>query len=288
MTMRNLLSLCALLALSACAIIIVPEGDKAQRPGVLRGNGETASELRPVPALAMLSVGGPVHLEVRVGQAPSLRIDADSNLMSLIHTDTIGDQSGATTLRISVDSQAAPRNPIHIIYTVPQLRHIGANDSASVAVSGLGGAPLHILADGSARLRLTGRVGQLDLRLHDQASIDAPALFSDSASISADGSARVALGPVQGATLNIHQRDAATVQVRGSVQGLNVRVNGSGNLNLSGLTARDASVNHHGTGTVDVTVSHAITARNTGAGQLTLNGNPAFQNINTRVTSVVQ
>jgi hypothetical protein len=80
------------------------------------GDGVAARDQRTVGTVNGLDVSGSIVVDVRVGPATSLVVEADSNLLPLIRTDVRGD-----TLNIYTDRSYRSRNPVHVIYTVPRL-----------------------------------------------------------------------------------------------------------------------------------------------------------------------
>jgi hypothetical protein len=153
--MRKLIALACLAALGGCVIVTPGPGVSYASSGfgadVVDGNGVTAREERQVASLAGLEVGGVAHVDVRVGPAPSLVVEADSNLLPLIRTDARGDR-----LVIGTEGAFRTRNPIHIIYTVPQLTDLHVGGAGRINVTGLNGAALKVRQGGSGAVELAG------------------------------------------------------------------------------------------------------------------------------------
>ena len=89
--MRTLIALACLAALTGCAIIVAPgDGDTrvhtAWSSDAKEGDGVAARDQRTIGTLPALDVSGSLPVEVRVGPAPSLVVEADSNLLPLIRT----------------------------------------------------------------------------------------------------------------------------------------------------------------------------------------------------------
>ncbi|HAK91274.1 GIN domain-containing protein, partial [Massilia timonae] len=162
--MRTLIALASLAALTGCAIIVAP-GDGETRvhtawsSDAKEGNGVAARDQRAIGALPAISVSGSLPVEVRVGPAPSLVVEADSNLLPLIRTETEGD-----TLRIYSEKSLRSKTPLRIVYTVPRLSEVRASGATRVEVSDLAGTPLDVRKSGSSEVRLSGKVGNLNAR----------------------------------------------------------------------------------------------------------------------------
>jgi len=104
--MRTLLALAVAATLSGCIIVAAPPGgDYAvhtpfSSSKTVEGDGVATRDVRQVAALTGLDVGGSMIVEVRVGAAPSLVVEGDSNLVHLVQTETRG-----STLRIGTEGR---------------------------------------------------------------------------------------------------------------------------------------------------------------------------------------
>src|SRR5471030_674126 len=118
--MRTLLALCcAAVALSGCIIITPNDGEiryTSDAGSSTAGNQQVIRDERAVSSVNGLDIDmltrTDLNIDVRVGPAPSLVIEADSNLLPLIRSDVNGN-----TLRIWSDRNLRSSNGINIIYT---------------------------------------------------------------------------------------------------------------------------------------------------------------------------
>ncbi|GAB3406670.1 DUF2807 domain-containing protein [Massilia agilis] len=285
--MRKLISIACLAVLGGCAIIVSPnDGDVHVRTAfssdpAVEGNGISARDERVIGSFQHLRVNGAMVVDVRVGPAPSLVVEADSNLLPLIHTDSSGD-----TLNIYAD-RIRSRNPVHITYTVPRLTELHSNGSGRVTVLGLNGAPLSVQLNGSGAVELAGDVDQFDARLNGSGRLDASRLRSAGAELKVNGSGSLIAGELRGdhATIGIH--GSGQVQARGMVRVLNVRTTGSGNAELEGLTSDRADLSTSGSGGIYANVRQTLLAQTTGSGPIRVRGNPAERNISGKSVRLV-
>lgn len=279
--MRPLLVLtcAATLALAGCAIIIAPNDGDVQlrtvfsKPDVV-GDGHLTMERRAVATLPDIDLVGPVQMEVRVGQAPSLQVEADANLLPLVRTDTSG-----AALRVWVDGSVRTNHAIRVIYTVPQLAQIRATGSGRLLVSDLNGGPLTLIKTGSGTSVLSGRVGNLNLQATGSGDIDAVALQSGNANLSQTGSGAIKLGQVSADSLNVKLRGSGDLQVSGMATQVNARVTGSGSVRLKDLSSERADLATEGSGNITAQAGHALVAQTNGSGRITVYGNPEQRNI---------
>lgn len=278
-TVAALAALAAIPTLSGCAIIVAPnDGDVRMRSvfsdSAVDGNGVAARDMRQVAAHGRLDVGGSMQVEVRAGQAPSLVVEADSNLLPFILTRESGD-----TLQIASERPLRSKNPIRVIYTTPRLSDVRVSGSGQVAVRDLNGAPLDVRKSGSGQVRLAGKVDSLSARVSGSGSVDAAELRSASADLSLSGSGRLHVGEIRGDYARISVDGSGVLQAGGTVRSLNARVAGSGSVELASLATQDADLATNGSGGIRATVKQSLVAHGGGSGGIRVYGKPAQRSI---------
>lgn len=285
--MRTLLAISIAVALAGCAVIIAPNDDVHVRSifsnDHVVGDGKIASERRAIGSLTGLEVSGSVHVDVRVGGAPGLQVEADGNLLPLVRTEASG-----SSLRVWIEKNVRTQNPVRVTYTVPSLTHVRASGSGRLVIGDLNGAPLSVSKSGSGSTELSGRVANLDLQASGSGSINASALQSGTATLSQSGSGRISLGQVDADTLTANVHGSGEVQASGSVRILNARVHGSGGVNFAGLQSDSADLATNGSGDIAVKVRNSLIAHSNGSGRITVYGNPAQRNVSGKNVHVVQ
>lgn len=251
------------------------------------GNGATVHEVRTVARLTNLDVvnsaSADILVDVRVGGTPGLEVEADSNLIPLIHTDSNGD-----TLKIWTDRSLHSCHPVRITYTVPVLSKLSSQGSGDVRMQGLNGGAFEVANHGSMDTELIGRVGDLQLTEQGSGDIDATRLESGSVNVTVSGSGSVALGKVTGEQFKVLVRGSGDVSAAGNVRNLDLSVNGSGDVDLKSLQSESARLDTNGSGDIEVAVSRKIVARSNGSGEVTIHGNPAQRDVYGRNISMVQ
>ena len=277
--MRTLIALASLAALTGCAIIVAPgDGDTrvhtAWSSDAKEGNGVAARDQRAIGALPAISVSGSLPVEVRVGPAPSLVVEADSNLLPLIRTETEGD-----TLRIYSEKSLRSKTPLRIVYTVPRLSEVRASGATRVEVSDLAGTPLDVRKSGSSEVRLSGKVGNLNARSSGSGLLDASRLQSDGIDATLSGSSRMRLGQVKGDHARLDLSGSSSLDASGAVRSLNARVSGSASVDLADLKTEDADLGASGSGGIRATVKQSLFARTSGSGGIRVYGHPAQRSI---------
>jgi hypothetical protein len=280
--MRNLLALACVAALGGCIVIATPSGNgdyqvHAFSGKTVDGNGIAARDTRAVAALTGLDVGGSMIVDVRVGGAPSLVVEGDSNLLPVVTTETRG-----STLHIGTEGRLRSTTPLKITYTVPRLTDLHSGGSGHVTVHGLQGEPLAVRLGGSGVARLSGEAAEFDARVSGSGKIEAGELRVRSANVDVSGSGGVILGEVRGDHARIGISGSGTVRTSGTVRSLNVRVSGSGSADLAGLTTEQGDLASSGSGGISATVRQSVFARTSGSGPIRVYGQPAQRDVGGR------
>jgi hypothetical protein len=272
----------AVASLSGCAIIVSPnDGDVRMHTvfsdSTVEGDGVAARDQRQVAALGELEVSGAMQVEVRVGQAPSLLVEADGNLLPYIRTEAHGN-----TLKIFNERQLRSKAPVRVVYTTPRLSQVHASGSGQVVVRDLNGAPLEVRKSGSGQVRLTGKVDSLHARVSGSGVLDAGELSSASADLGLSGSGRMNIGEIRGDYLRASVAGSGVLQAGGAVRSLNARVAGSGSLDLAALSTQDADLAADGSGGIRATVRQSLIAHGGGSGGIRVYGHPAQRSVSGR------
>lgn len=286
------LSLACLATLCGCAIIVAPHDGEGQvqvktpfSSETVVGDGRLASERRPAASLAGLvglELSGPVQVDVRVGPAPSLAVEADSNLLPLIRTEASGN-----SLRIWVEGNVRSANPMRVTYTAPQLTQIRATGSGRLLVSELNGAPLSLVKTGSGATQLSGRVDSLDIESNGSGHVNASALQSGNARLNLNGSGRVSLGQLRADTVSVNVSGSGELQASGAARSLTAQVHGSGGANLAGLASEQAELRVTGSGDISAMARQSLVAQASGSGRITVYGNPAQRKVSGKHVQVL-
>ncbi len=285
--MRTLLALAVAATLGGCIIVAAPPGSEysVHTPfsgKTVDGDGVATRDTRQVAALTGLDVGGSMIVEVRVGGAPSLVVEGDSNLVHLVQTETRG-----STLHIGTEGRLRSSTPLKVTYTVPRLTELNAGGSGHVTVRDLKGAPLDVRQGGSGVPRLYGEVAELDARVSGSGKIDAGELRAGSAKLAVSGSGRLNVGQVRGDYARASVSGSGLVQASGAVQRLNVSVSGSGSVDMASLTSEQGELSTSGSGGISATVRQSVFAQASGSGPIRVYGQPAQRNISGRTVQIL-
>jgi len=283
----SILGFAAAIAMAGCAIIVTPGEGEAQFKTIFSndavvGDGKPASEQRAIDSAAQLDMRGPLVVEVKVGQAPSLRVEGDSNLLPLIRSEVVNG-----TLRLWVEGNVRTDQTLRVTWTTGQLSQVTAAGSGRLSVAGLAGGPLTLTKTGSGAAQLSGRVGTLNMHATGSGDIDARELHSGNANLSLAGSGSIVMGDVKADALNVKVHGSGELQAAGTVAQLNAQVVGSGDARLKSVASEHAELSTTGSGDITAQVGRSLIAQTTGSGRITVYGNPAQRSITGRHVDVV-
>ena len=287
--MRTVFTLATVLALAGCAVIVVPDDGGVHyqsawgSSSLIQGNGQAMVEQRPVASYSTLDLNGPVQVELRIGGAPALQVEGESNLLPLVHTDGSG-----STLRVWVEGSFVNHGALRVVYTTPQLNQVQSNGSGSLTVNGLQGGALAMQQNGSRSTQLFGFLERLDLRMNGSGGVNANGLTVNNVQASLNGSGRLSLGQLHGDSLALDLHGSGGATASGTMRAASVRTFGSGSADLAGLSSQGAELSSHGSGSITAAVTQNLVADANGSGHITVYGNPQQRSISGKRVSVVQ
>jgi Putative auto-transporter adhesin, head GIN domain len=127
---------------------------------------------------------------------------------------------------------------------------------------------------GSGNLAVTGNADSLDLTVEGSGDAKLGELVVKNADVSIAGSGNVEIAPRGASHVAITGEGSGDVRAAGTADMLKVKVRGSGDMRLGGLTARIADVDIAGSGEVEIAPQDALNAGIDGSGDITLRSEP--------------
>ena len=206
--------------LASCGDISISFGDDVSK---VKGNGKKATVTRDVAAFTAIEATGIGSLELLVGEADSLKISADENILPLIKAEVkdgvlVLSTTGASESKTDIVFEASAK-------TIKRLENSG---TVSFDARGFNGGDLSVATSGVGSITLIGRVDSLKVELSGVGRLEADELTAD----------RV--------TTNLSGVGSASVRAQKSING---SVSGIGSLIWKG-TATDVSTTVSGIGRV--------------------------------------
>ncbi|MBN2446104.1 MAG: DUF2807 domain-containing protein [Phycisphaerae bacterium] len=135
------------------------------------GSGVLVSESRTVEGFNAVTLKGSSDVTIEIGEAQSVQVTADDNLLPLISTEVhdgclvIGAQGSYTT-----------RQRIKVAIVSPELREAEIHGSGDMNIQGVGGESLHLVIEGSGDINAAGTVDTARLVVDGSGDINASKL----------------------------------------------------------------------------------------------------------------
>lgn len=169
--------------------------------GCTVGSGNVTSETRDVAPFTeiVLSTSGTVN--VAVTGAPSLRIDAEDNILPRLTSKVVDGR-----LELASSGSFTTSRGITYTITAANLTGVSVSGSGSVNVDGVDGAVFHAIVSGSGSVHPAGSSQRLDVTISGSGSFEGADLQATTGSVGVTGSGE--------ATVNVS--DTLTVLVSGS------------------------------------------------------------------------
>jgi hypothetical protein len=171
----------SLLALPLAACIIVVDDDGWGR--TVRGSGVRAEEDRPVAAFHAIELGTCAAVLVKVGEAPSLHLSGDDNLLPLVKTRV---DDGVLSVDTSGSISFGCR--LQLVIGTPSLDGFTIEGSGDVEIQGLTTDRLELAIEGSGTIRAQGKARDLIGSIEGSGSLELDELDAASADLSIEGS----------------------------------------------------------------------------------------------------
>lgn len=193
--------------------------------GRIVGDGQPASETRPIGPVSAVNADGAFVVTVKVGAAPGLKIEADQNLLPIVKTDVSNGR-----LDIYTDQSYSSDGRIKVAITSPDVTDISASGSNRIDGEGLTGGDLAISLNGSNSAELSGKVSSVTAQLSGSNHLSARELTATSANVTVNGSGSAAVNAQQKIVAEIS--GAGTILVYGDPKARSTRVNGAGKISF--------------------------------------------------------
>lgn len=182
------------LAIAGC--IFVVDGDGHVRHGrhiddgnwgLTEGSGISKTETRTVTDFRRIVVEGSADLTVRVGEATSVSVTGDDNLVAFVTTDV---RDGSLVIGMKPGSYST-RVDLRVAITTPGLDAVSIQGSSDAELSGISGESFSAQILGSGDVRASGKVDRLEAAVSGSGDLRLDGLESREARVGISGSGDV-------------------------------------------------------------------------------------------------
>ncbi len=188
---------------------------------VIPGSGKVVEEVREVGRFTGLKVSCEIDVEVRYGDAYSVTLIGDENILALIKTKVRGDD-----LKILDRRAFVSEGGIKAVITVVDLKEVRVSEKGFVAVSGIDQEGFGAIVWDDGRAVLSGKADGLYVKILENGCVDATGLKAGDVEVYASG--RSCADVVAEKSLIARASDRGSVVYRGGVKEVGGRVSGLG------------------------------------------------------------
>lgn len=206
------------LGLSSC-VFVVSDGE-VRMGGGTRGSGVRSEETRVVEDFHAVRLQAPARVHVRVGEARSIRVAGDDNVVPEVRT-----RVSNGTLIVELEGSWRLRDELELTLSLPTLESFRIEGSGSVSIDGVQAERLELAIEGSGALTARGSVRELRATIEGSGELDLDELQAKQAELSIEGS-----GAIEAAVS----------------EGLHYTIEGSGSIAYSGTATSHGSVEGSG------------------------------------------
>ena len=212
------------------------------------GSGVETASKRETAAFSRVDLRGDANVSIVVGQARSVTVRGDDNLLDRVKTKVEGD-----TLVISTRPHRS-KIGISVKIRVPKLNGTELSGSGTIDVHKLSGASFSADLSGSGEIELAGEVDELVLDL--------------------SGSGKARLHNVSAREMQLSIPGSGEIDASGTADSLEIDIPGSGAAYLDSLSAREAQADISGSGEVSLKTTTSLKASISGSGEISYLGHP--------------
>ena len=189
----------------------------------IHGNGSIKSETRNVPAFEGVTCDGSYEVQIKCQAEQSLTIETDENLLPLIRTE-VHDRK----LNIRTKGFLFPTDKIRVTISIPNINEFTSNGSSDGEINNINNNELDVDINGSGKLFLDGKTGDVKFSTSGSSKIDATSLIADDVKVRINGSGNIHV--FAGSSLDVQINGSGTVKYKGDAKNVNQQINGSGKI----------------------------------------------------------
>ncbi len=213
--------------------------------GGVQGSGNVTNEVRKVGDFNTIAIQYPAEVLIRQGEAVSVVIEAEDNLLPQLTTEVRGGTLEFDSKQQDWAARVNPTRPVKVTITVKDLEKIDFSSAGKVQVESLEGQRLKVVLSGAGDITLNNlKLKSLDGTLSGAGSIHADGA-ADALKIGISGFGGFEGGDLATLTAEVHISGAgdATVRVKNN---LNAFITGAGSVNYFGSPAVQKNISGAG------------------------------------------
>jgi hypothetical protein len=219
MSRRVLFGIAALmLAAIACSTL-------SSRANRVVGSGHQASESRDVTNFDSVELAGSGDVNILLGGAESVNVQADDNILPLIETTVTNNK---LLIRTKPFTTITPSSPIVVTVAMKSLKQATLSGSGNINIGAMSGPDLSLDLPGSGNITAEGTVDNVTIHLAGSGTVTADQLKAHSASATIAGSGDISLYASDSLDANV--LGSGTIRYAGNPAQVTKTVTGSGSI----------------------------------------------------------
>jgi hypothetical protein len=205
----------------------------------VQGNGSMSSETRNVSDASKIESRGFFDVDIVKGGSPSVKIDADQNLLSYILTQN---EEGKLVIRVKEGYDLKSEHKIKVTVTTPELEEAEVDGSGNISSSDTfeGADRLKVGIAGSGNITLTANTPKVEASIAGSGDINLSGETKDS-KIEIAGNGNYKTENLKAENVEVHIAGSGNARVYASVN-LDIHIAGSGDVYYKGSPAIKQSV----------------------------------------------
>jgi len=220
--------------LSTLILVVAAQGCDIEMHDTIKGNGNTTTATRNISDVSKIKSKGSFDIEVVLGSAPALKIEADENLMPYILTDN---ENGGLNIHTKDDVDLSSNHTLKITVTVSKLEELElyGNGNGICNSKLTGGDHLKLGVYGNGDITMNVNAPRVESTIAGNGNITVNGETKDS-KIEIDGNGDYKAEGLQAENAEIHINGSGSANVAASVK-LDIHIAGSGDVYYKGSPA---------------------------------------------------
>lgn len=165
--------------------IVLPACHHGRLSGV-KGSGKRETQKRQVASFTSISTEGAFHIEVTCQKEPSLEIEGDDNILSLITSEVRNN-----VLQLSNSQGYSVSEPVKIKISVPNLEDLSVKGAGKINIKDMSNDSFKIESDGAAYITASGTTKLISIATNGAGAIDTHKLRASRGVVETNGVAKV-------------------------------------------------------------------------------------------------
>ncbi len=189
------------------------------------GSGHVTSEARNVASFTSVELAGSADVNILLGDAQSVNVEADDNIAPLIQTIVT---NGKLIINTKPNIDFTSGNPVVVTISMRSLERVTLSGSGHLNVGAMMGPDLAIDLPGSGDITVEGGANNVNINLSGSGNVQCSGLKAKSAKVTLSGSGNATVYASE--TLDANISGSGTIHYDGNPAQITKSITGSGSI----------------------------------------------------------